>query len=137
MKKLAGRDFEDLLQVRPAYYLICVLNKAQQCAIPVFEGLLGDEYDKCLRILLFELATWHALAKLRLHTETTIVSLEHSTRRLGQAIRRFESEVCSKFVAFALPSEDAPRGRKKKAQGSSIENVPAGKRKAKVKTLNL
>jgi hypothetical protein len=71
------------------------------------------------------------------------MSLEHSTRRLGQAIRFFESEVCSRLIATDLPSEDAPRGRKMQAQpaqGSSIENAQAataGKRKGKFKTLNL
>lgn len=56
MKKLAARDFEDLLQ----------------CSIPVFEGLLDDPHDTILMNLLFLLATWHAYAKLRMHTDTTL-----------------------------------------------------------------
>ncbi|PPQ80385.1 hypothetical protein CVT24_000610 [Panaeolus cyanescens] len=48
MKKLAAHNFEDLLQY----------------AIPVFEGLLEDQHDQIIGRLLFELATWHALAKL-------------------------------------------------------------------------
>ncbi|KAK2467956.1 hypothetical protein APHAL10511_000251 [Amanita phalloides] len=98
MKKLAGRDFEDLLQ----------------CAIPVFEGLLDPQYDKIIRELLFELATWHALAKLRLHTETTIRSLEHSTVRLGMAIRHFESDVCSQIKTYSLPPDDGARSRRRR-----------------------
>lgn len=68
------------------------------------------------------------------------MSLEHSTRRLGQAIRLFESDTCSRLLASDLPSDDAPRGRKMQAQGSSIQNAQAaaaGKRKTKFKTLNL
>ena len=65
MKKLAARDFEDLLQVLEltlhAYF--CPLT-CLKCAIPVFEGLLPEVHDKIVMDLLFELATWHFLAKL-------------------------------------------------------------------------
>jgi len=43
-----------------------------QCAIPVFDGLLDPCNNVIVMDLLFELATWHALAKLRLHTESTV-----------------------------------------------------------------
>ena len=113
MKKLAGRDFEDLLQVSILFTLACqtYLFSDSQCSIPVFEGLLQPAHDNVIRELLFELAMWHALAKLRLHTDTTISSLEHSTRRLGIAIRNFELETCSQLEARDLPSEDAARAR--------------------------
>jgi len=45
--------------------------------------------------LLFELATWHGLAKLRLHTESTVQALENSTTRLGIALRKFQSKTCA------------------------------------------
>jgi hypothetical protein len=54
-----------------------------QCAIPVFKGLLPGEHNEILLDLLFELAMWHALGKLRLHTETTLHFLDNSTTRLG------------------------------------------------------
>ena len=115
MKKLAGRNFEDLLQVSILFSHTCwtyELFSHSQCSIPVFESLLPDSaHNNIVRELLFELATWHALAKLRLHTDTTISSLEHSTRRMGAAIRRFESETCSQFEAKDLPSDDAARAR--------------------------
>ncbi|KAF9049001.1 hypothetical protein BJ165DRAFT_1592981 [Panaeolus papilionaceus] len=78
MKRLAARDFEDLLQ----------------CAIPVFDGLLEKKHNDIISDLLFELATWHALAKLRLHTESTIQSLENSTTHLGKVLRKFQSVTC-------------------------------------------
>jgi hypothetical protein len=111
MKKLAGRDFEDLLQVRAlSSYLPTDILIHVQCSIPVFEGLLSPPHDNIVRELLFELATWHGLAKLRLHTDTTINSLE---QRLGQAIRNFESETCTQLEARDLPAEDAARARRK------------------------
>ncbi|KAJ3512102.1 hypothetical protein NLJ89_g3716 [Agrocybe chaxingu] len=99
MKKLAARDYEDLLQ----------------CAIPVFEGLLPSRHDRIIGKLLFELATWHGLAKLRLHTDTTICDLENSTTRLGDLLRLFQNEVCSEYDTYDLPSEEAARGRRKTA----------------------
>ena len=66
--------------------------------------------------LLFELATWHALAKLHLHTESTVIALENSTTRLGIALRKFQSTICAEFETRDLPSEEAARGRRKAAK---------------------
>ncbi|THH16591.1 hypothetical protein EUX98_g9280 [Antrodiella citrinella] len=95
MKKLAARDWEDMLQ----------------CAIPVFEGLLPAPYDAVIQDLLFVLATWHACAKLRLHTDSTLSFLDKSTTSLGQMLRKFNSVVCSVFETYDLPTEEAARGR--------------------------
>ncbi|PPQ78449.1 hypothetical protein CVT24_001579 [Panaeolus cyanescens] len=100
MKRLAARDFEDLLQ----------------CAIPVFEGLLEPEHNRIVSDLLFELATWHGLAKLRLHTTSTVISLEASTTRLGDILRKFTNVTCSAFPTVNLPSEEAARARRKKGK---------------------
>ena len=35
-----------------------------QCAIPVFEGLLPNEHNELVLDLLFELGTWQMLANL-------------------------------------------------------------------------
>ncbi|THH23073.1 hypothetical protein EUX98_g8103 [Antrodiella citrinella] len=75
MKKLAARDWEDILQ----------------CAIPVFEGLLSPECDAIVQDLLFVLASWHVYAKLRIHTDTTLAYFETSTAMLGQVLRRFKN----------------------------------------------
>jgi hypothetical protein len=60
--------------------------------------------------LLFELATWHALAKLWLHTETTLRALDMSTKRLGDALRTFKKVTCVAYITKELPSEEAARG---------------------------
>jgi hypothetical protein len=73
--------------------------------------------------MLFELSTWHALAKLRLHTETTVCELEASTTRLGAILRRFESEVCSAYDTRELPSEEAARVRRRAAKAANTSAI--------------
>ncbi|KIL62147.1 hypothetical protein M378DRAFT_13086 [Amanita muscaria Koide BX008] len=99
-KQLAARDYEDLLQ----------------CAIPAFDGLLPPGHNKIICELLFELATWHALAKLRLHTETTLRLLRGSTKRLGKDLRLFRSKVCPAYDTRELPAEETARRRRQAAR---------------------
>lgn len=62
--------------------------------------------------MLFELCTWHSLAKLRLATESTLTGLEGSTRRLGRIYRRFVRTTCTVYETHELPAETAARGRR-------------------------
>ena len=73
----------------------------------MFEGLLPNKHNRVVWKLLFEFNTWHSLAKLRLHTETTVTDLEHSTTRLGVILRKFQKDVCSAYTTYELPSEEA------------------------------
>ena len=115
-----------------------IANALYQCSVPVFEGLLPDKEDRIVRKLLFELATWHGLAKLRLHTETRVTDLENSATRLGR-LRKFKSEVCSAYATRDLPSEEAARGRRKAAKDAKGGKKPeppvasTGKKKKKKK----
>ena len=99
MKKLAARDFEDLLQ----------------CAYPVFQGLLPEPHNKTVLKLLFVLASWHAYAKLRIHTDTTLGFLKEATVSLGRVVRRFRRTTCEAYETKELPKETAARGRRKAA----------------------
>jgi hypothetical protein len=84
-----------------------------QCALPVFEGLLPTQRENTiLRILLFDLATWHAFAKLRLHTDSTLNEFRTITSTLGKSVRIFIKEVCSRYDTTELPHEMAARGRR-------------------------
>ena len=110
MKKLAARDFEDMLQVvthRHTLFISSLMLLQFQCAIPCFEGLLDDPHNRVLMDLLFELVTWHALAKLRLHTDLTLTFFEQVTSGLGSLIRKFVQVTCSHFDTKELPSEEA------------------------------
>lgn len=103
------------------------ISFAEKCSIPVFEGLLPEPYNSVLLDLLFTLAEWHALAKLRIHTESTLSLLQFGTRSLGQLLRRFKSKVCDSFDTKELPKEEAARGRRH-ARRRPGPNVTAGKK---------
>lgn len=93
------------------------------------EGLIPD-HDEVILDLLFELATWHALGKLRMHTETTLHFLDNSTIRLGRTLRRFKQFTCDSFMTQELPKEAAARGRRKPAYSAkgNLNARPAKKR---------
>lgn len=88
-----------------------------QCAIPAFEGLLPDKHDSILKDLLFILAHWHALAKLRQHTELTLNILELVTVQLGKSLKTFEAMTCSAFDTRELKREE--KARMRRAEGTS------------------
>jgi hypothetical protein len=92
--------------------------------------LPSSTHDVIVRKLLFELATWHGLAKLRQHTETNVHDLENSTVRLGNLLRSFQQDVCSQYQTFDLPSEEAARARRK-AAAAKKDGVVASKGKGK------
>ena len=116
MKKLAGRDFEDILQVGAQSQsppdLALTQSLPLQCWIPVLEGILPDEHNKILLDLAFDMATWHAYAKLRMHTTHTIASLRSQTKELGSQLRRYVNKVCSQYETKQLPGEAAARYRR-------------------------
>lgn len=101
-----------------------------QCAIPAFDGLLPEPHNKAVLDMLFELATWHACAKLRLHTETTVSFLEKRTRTTGDAIRHFQKKVCPQFATKELPRETQQRHRRAAAAAKTSNTMqktqPAG-----------
>jgi hypothetical protein len=87
--------------------------------------------------LLYRTAEWHAFAKLRLHTESTIQHLEWLTMELGQLMRKFRDTTQSAFATFELPKEAGARMRCQKS-GKGKENVAAGNPSTKKpKSLNL
>ncbi|TFK61080.1 hypothetical protein BDN72DRAFT_805276 [Pluteus cervinus] len=111
MKKMAARDFEDLLQ----------------CSIPVFDRLLPEPHNKRLMKLLYRTAEWHALAKLQMHTDSTISLFEQLTSEFGKLMRQFRDTTCENFSTVETPSESSARGRRqarKHAQPVSSNTTP-------------
>ncbi|ESK81310.1 hypothetical protein Moror_12124, partial [Moniliophthora roreri MCA 2997] len=89
MKKLAARDYEDILQ----------------CSIPCFEGLFGNpEMNKLVLDLLFILATFHAYTKLQMHDDSTVASFEEVTTLLGTYICKF-AKASAEFQTVETLSE--------------------------------
>ena len=101
MKQLAARDYEDLLQ----------------CSIPAFEGLLDETHNKQVMKLLYQMAEWHALAKLRMHTDSTLEHLRCLTKVFGSLMRQFRDHTCPQFNTVDLPREVAARNRHQQHHG--------------------
>jgi len=95
IKKLATHNFEDLLQ----------------CSIPAFEDLLDEPHNKCLLKLLYWTAEWHAFAKLRMHTNSTLEHLEVLTKEFRYLMWQFRDLTCSEFRTAELPHEVAVQNR--------------------------
>ncbi|KAG2139092.1 uncharacterized protein EDB93DRAFT_1253157 [Suillus bovinus] len=96
MKRLAARDFEDILQ----------------CSIPVFEGLFPTDHNAAVQSLLYQFAQWHALAKLRMHSDSTVIFLEDIFKKLSQRLRKFQCDTCAAFAMIKLPREKAAQLRR-------------------------
>lgn len=60
--------------------------------------------------LLFDLATWHGFAKLRMHTEDTLSFFDAATVILGQTVRKFARTTCKVYDTSELPHEYATCG---------------------------
>lgn len=66
--------------------------------------------------LLFVMAHWHGLAKLRLHTDETLNYLDKLTSDLGDRLRTFEKKTCTAFQTRELPKETRARNRREARQ---------------------
>ena len=91
--------------------------------------------------LLYRTAEWHAFAKLRLHTESTLQHLEQLTTELGKLMRKFRDTTQSAFATFKLPKETKARKRRQNSgKGKGKERLEAAAGNAsgkKSKFLNL
>lgn len=110
MKKLAGRDFEDILQ----------------CAGPCFERLFPRSVDSQIQDLLFTMACWHAFAKLRLHTDYSLDVFRGLTTAFTRQIRHFATKVCpqfdtveTRFERAAIIRAEATKVKNKNSQAST------------------
>ncbi|KIO20788.1 hypothetical protein M407DRAFT_219893, partial [Tulasnella calospora MUT 4182] len=99
MRNWAARTYEDCLQ----------------CCIPCFEGLFPEPYNQHIIRLLYTLALWHGLAKLRQHTDETLDHLTAATQLLGKELRFFTNDVCPHFDTVETPKERAARERRTQA----------------------
>lgn len=128
MKQPAARDFEDLLQVCLILTGYKFLIALIQCAIPVFENLLPEPHNSRLLDLLFILAHWHGLAKLRIHTDITLDILDQVTTSLGEALRNFQLKSFPAFNTQELRREADARDRKNARKGKKRgKKTKAGK----------
>lgn len=129
LKKLCARDYENLLQassfnINRAHFLIDFFHK---CSIPVFEGLLPEPHNTNVMEILFALAHWHSLAKLRQHTDLSLDVLKLATVQLGKSLRKFQKKTCTAFQTQELPREVAKRikklAKKSSAKSADLDDI--------------
>lgn len=126
LKRLAARDHEDILQVISSIRVKTLVSEiSYQCIIPVFEDLLPEPHNSTILRLLFRCAHWHAFAKLRLHTDTTLEIFRELTSQLGSEFRAFTKNTCAAFDTRELKREMESRKRRqtKNADKSSSSAV--------------
>ncbi|KAJ3514106.1 hypothetical protein NMY22_g14847 [Coprinellus aureogranulatus] len=82
------------------------------CILPVIEGLFPGDHEGRVHNLVFTLAHWHSLAKLRLHTDSSLAVLDALTTELGSAARNFIEHTCKEFETRELKREFEARKRR-------------------------
>lgn len=87
--------------------------------------------------LLYRLAEWHALAKLRMHRECTLDLLDNLTQEFGGLIRHFRDTTCSDYATVELPRESATRRRHQSTNQQTGVISTSLSHERRVKTLNL
>ncbi|KAG1808227.1 uncharacterized protein BJ212DRAFT_1485167 [Suillus subaureus] len=107
-----------------------------QCTIPAFKGLFPAQHDNVVCLLLFQLAEWHALAKLQLHTDDSLARLDQALEGLGKQLRKFQQFTCLAFQTVELPHEVAAHQRRHEA---NLKSTNGGTRSlgAHPRTFNL
>ncbi len=92
-----------------------------------------------MRNLLFDLTTWHAFAKLRIHMDMTLNDFRTLTSTLGRSVRIFINEVCSQYNTTKLLNEMATHDRRKAALAKKLGPPKASKKgwTSLLKKLNL
>ena len=97
----------------------------------MFEGLFPSAQGSNIQRLLFRLSEWHALAKLRLHTDDSLTLLQQSLRNLCDQLRHFQRVTCAAFKTHELPTEATSRQRRELAE------LNAGRRKKEARSASL
>ncbi len=87
----------------------------------MFDGLLPEPHNTYILRVLFDLAHWHALAKLHMHTDTTLALFSWVTASLGNSLRAFKEKTCKIYPTRELERERAARTRR---QEKLIKPVP-------------
>ncbi|KAG2054254.1 hypothetical protein BDR06DRAFT_848882, partial [Suillus hirtellus] len=121
MKRLAVQDFEDILQ----------------CAMLVFEGLFPPDHNEIIQTLLYRFAQWHALAKLRMHSESTLSVLDETFKHLTHQLHKFRNFTCSAFTTVELPKERAACKHKAAHQCLASDIPDAGSGGQRTKKFNM
>jgi len=84
------------------------------------------------------MGAWHACAKLRIQTDSTLAFLKQATRDLGICLRTFSKKVCHEYQTHELPSEAASRVRRQANEAKRGKVAQQDIRKgSRIKSFNL
>jgi hypothetical protein len=97
--------------------------------------LFPTEHDAVVQSLLYRFAQWHALAKLRLHSETTVTFLEDTFKTLSRKLRKFQRDTCAAFNTVELPREKTARQNRFQRSEPNATSPDSGQ--PRVKKFNL
>jgi hypothetical protein len=84
--------------------------------------------------LLFTIAHWHGLAKMRLHTDETLEILDDLTTSLGNQLRLFCKTTCNAYETLELPKEARARQRPKKTRQRNAQSQKKTSRTPQMQT---
>lgn len=83
----------------------------RQTCLPAFEGLFPSPHDQIVQKLIHTVASVHCYAKMRIHHDATLTSLDESISTLGEILRDFMSITCKAHESKELPAEVERRVR--------------------------
>jgi len=101
--------------------------------MPCIDGLLPEPHNTTVLSMLFVLGTWHSLAKLRMHTDSSLSLLDDATTCLGIVLRYFTRVTCPEFPTKETAAEFNKRKRK---EATSTTRAPDSNTR-KPKTFNM
>lgn len=84
--------------------------------------------------LLYRTAEWHGVAKLRMHTDSSLILLDELTAEFGKLMRQFRDLTCSEFATTELPREVAARNRRQMENQNRISQSVAANATARVQS---
>ena len=84
----------------------------------MFDGLLPEPHNSAVLDLLFVMAHWHGLSKLRMHHDLTLDIMESVVISLGKLLRSFRDVTCPAFKTKELRREADARARRELKKAS-------------------
>ena len=97
--------------------------------IPVFDSLLPEPHNTYVLNVLFDLAHWHGLAKLHMHTDLTLKVFADITTSLSKGLHAFKTKTCG---AFAVQKLECERDARAWRQAKTTVKAVAGSSKSKI-----
>jgi hypothetical protein len=95
---------------------------------------LPEPHNSRILELLFHVAHWHGLAKLRLHHDIILDILDKLTTTLGSQLRSFQKHTCADFKTYELNKEASARQRRHSKKKTKTETKKTAKMKGKEST---